>query len=95
MATDHGKAGLEPHVSPSSDSPIRTGEHPDFARMSVGQYIATRIPTLMPPLTKVSNPFRQLRLLSRMDWLFFLVRSVTNTGFTQSSVEAGPSGGID
>ena len=41
--------------------------------MSIGQYIATRVPTLMPPMTKVANPFKLLRLLNRQQWLFFLV----------------------
>ena len=42
--------------------------------MSVGQYLATRIPTLKPPMTKVANPISLLATLNRSQWLFFLVR---------------------
>ncbi|PVI01858.1 MFS general substrate transporter [Periconia macrospinosa] len=41
--------------------------------MSVGRYIATRIPSLKPPMTKVSNPIRLLSLLNFQQWMFFLV----------------------
>ena len=41
--------------------------------MSVGRYIATRIPTLKPPMAKVANPLTLLRMLSLQQWLFFLV----------------------
>ncbi|KAK3201398.1 hypothetical protein GRF29_185g829719 [Pseudopithomyces chartarum] len=43
------------------------------AKMSVGRYIATRIPTLKPPMAKVPNPIRLLRLLNFQQWMFFLV----------------------
>ncbi|KAF2722950.1 MFS transporter [Polychaeton citri CBS 116435] len=39
--------------------------------MSVGRYIATRIPSLKPPLDKVENPITLLRLLNRQQWNFF------------------------
>ncbi|KAF2837141.1 carboxylic acid transporter protein-like protein [Patellaria atrata CBS 101060] len=41
--------------------------------MSPGQYIATRIPTLKPPMAKAPNPFKCLALLNKQQWLFFLV----------------------
>lgn len=41
--------------------------------LSARRYIATRIPTLKPTLTKVPNPFTLLRLLNKQQWLFFLV----------------------
>ena len=44
--------------------------------MSVGQYLATRIPTLKPPMTKVANPISLLATLNRSQWLFFLVRNL-------------------
>lgn len=53
--------------SPSSGY-IEHDEH-----MSVGRYIATRIPTLKPPMNKAPNPFSLLRLLNAQQWLFFLV----------------------
>lgn len=41
--------------------------------MSIGRYIATRIPTLMPPMHKAPNPFKALAMLNRQQWLFFWV----------------------
>lgn len=41
--------------------------------MSVGRYLATRLPTLKPPMTKVANPISLLATLNRSQWLFFLV----------------------
>ena len=41
--------------------------------MSVGRYIATRIPTLKPAHDKVANPITLLRMLNLQQWLFFLV----------------------
>lgn len=48
-------------------------ERPNEERMSVGRYIATRIPTLKPPMNKVDNPFKLLALLNFQQWMFFLV----------------------
>ena len=42
-------------------------------KMSVGRYIATRIPTLKPPMHKVANPFKLIALLNFQQWMFFLV----------------------
>ena len=41
--------------------------------MSIGTYIATRIPTLKPPMNKAPNPFTLLALLNFQQWMFFLV----------------------
>lgn len=41
--------------------------------MSVGRYVATRIPTLKPPMHKAPNPFKLLALLNFQQWMFFLV----------------------
>lgn len=41
--------------------------------MSVGRYIATRIPSLVPPMNPAPNPFKALTMLNRQQWLFFLV----------------------
>lgn len=43
------------------------------AHMSAGRYVATRIPSLKPTMTKVSNPIHLLRLLNGQQWMFFLV----------------------
>ena len=42
-------------------------------QMSIGRYLATRLPTLKPPMAKAPNPIRLLRLLNRQQWLFWLV----------------------
>jgi SHS family lactate transporter-like MFS transporter len=42
-------------------------------KMSAGQYATTRLTTLKPPMAKVTNPIRLLRLLNLQQWLFFLV----------------------
>jgi hypothetical protein len=41
--------------------------------MSAGRYIATRIPSLKPPMLSVENPIKLLRMLDRMQWAFFAV----------------------
>jgi MFS transporter, SHS family, lactate transporter len=41
--------------------------------IGVGRYLATRIPTLIPPMDKVENPFTLLAMLSFKQWMFFLV----------------------
>lgn len=41
--------------------------------MSAGRYLATRLSSLKPPMNAAPNPFKLLRLLSRTQWLFFLV----------------------
>ncbi|KAF1972848.1 sugar transporter family protein [Bimuria novae-zelandiae CBS 107.79] len=43
------------------------------ANMSARRYIATRISTLKPPMAKVNNPIRLLRMLNFQQWMFFLV----------------------
>ena len=41
--------------------------------MGVGRYLATRLPTLKPPMRKAPNPFRLLAMLNFQQWMFFLV----------------------
>ncbi|SPO07630.1 probable sugar transporter family protein [Cephalotrichum gorgonifer] len=41
--------------------------------MAVGAYLASRFTNLSPPMTPAGNPFRQLGLLNREQWMFFLV----------------------
>jgi len=41
--------------------------------MSASRYAATRFTSLKPPMNASPNPIRLLRLLSKKDWLFFLV----------------------
>ncbi|KAL1305339.1 hypothetical protein AAFC00_002237 [Neodothiora populina] len=53
------------HYMPSSGEPV---EH-----MSVSKYAATRITTLKPPMNKVANPIKLLRMLNKEQWLFFAI----------------------
>lgn len=46
---------------------------PPPEQMSVATYLATRIPTLKPPMAKAPNPITLLRMLNAQQWLFFLV----------------------
>lgn len=48
-------------------------QYSDRENMSVGRYIATRIPSLKPPMRPIPNPFTTLALLNLQQWLFFLV----------------------
>lgn len=40
--------------------------------MSIGRYLATRLSTLKPPMERVENPIKLLRMLNGKQWLFFL-----------------------
>lgn len=51
-----------------TDNDVMADQH-----MSVGRYLATRLPTLKPPMAKAPNPFKLLALLNLQQWLFFLV----------------------
>ncbi|KAI7720017.1 sugar transporter family protein [Hortaea werneckii] len=53
------------------------GETPE--KMGIGRYLATRIPTLKPPMDKVDNPFKVLSLLNLKQWMFFLVAFIAWT----------------
>lgn len=64
-ATEHAE-----HADPvhGSTSAVQPDEH-----MSAGRYVATRIPTLKPPMANAPNPFKLLALLNTQQWLFFFV----------------------
>ncbi|KAG8526541.1 uncharacterized protein KY384_008741 [Bacidia gigantensis] len=63
---EHEKAGS------GELKPYRNSDD-DYEGMSIGRYIATRIPTLKPPMHKAPNPFKLLALLNFQQWMFFLV----------------------
>ena len=62
------------------EKPRRSSEEeadvPPHAGMSVARYIATRVPSLRPPMRKAPNPFKLLTLLNFQQWMFFLVAFV-------------------
>ncbi|KAM3423520.1 hypothetical protein BST61_g948 [Cercospora zeina] len=51
---------------------IRTPEIHTTDDMSAGRYLATRFSTLKPPMERLENPIKLLRLLNGKQWLFFL-----------------------
>jgi len=51
---------------------VISGDNPDV-KYSVGQYIKRRFTTLVPPMNKAPNPIKALMLLSRKQWLFFMI----------------------
>ena len=57
-------------ASPSSNGASNGGQS---SQMSIGRYVATRIPTLKPAFDPVPNPFKTLALLNFHQWMFFLV----------------------
>lgn len=59
------------------ESPSR--EVPETQQMSIGHYIATRIPTLKPPMHKAPNPFKLLAMLNFQQWMFFFVAFIAWT----------------
>jgi SHS family lactate transporter-like MFS transporter len=60
-----------PHTEPSNGRRI-IRDNPD-ENMGFGRYLATRIPTLIPPMDRVENPFKLLAMLNFKQWMFFLV----------------------
>lgn len=56
------------------DHPAHEQSSPDVEEhMSIGRYIATRIPSLVPPMNPAPNPFKALTLLNKQQWMFFAV----------------------
>lgn len=78
MADPQGKSG--PPLTGLVDSPDVE------ENMSIGRYIATRIPTLVPPMRKAPNPFKALAMLNRQQWLFFWVSSSTSKFMNHSMI---------
>lgn len=50
-----------------------TEEYYEEHHISIGRYIATRIPSLKPQTRPLANPLKTLGLLNRQQWMFFLV----------------------
>ncbi|KAG9043779.1 hypothetical protein FS842_001714 [Serendipita sp. 407] len=45
----------------------------DDSKMTVKEYLSTRISTLKPPMKRPPNPIKVLGSLSKMNWLMFLL----------------------
>ena len=64
--------GYSPEYNESNDAGRSAhGQMPEH--MSAGRYIATRIPSLKPPMDRLENPFKLLAMLNFRQWMFFLV----------------------
>ncbi|KAK0621695.1 sugar transporter family protein [Bombardia bombarda] len=48
-------------------------DHPPHHGMSPRQYITTRFTSLKPPMVATPNPFRLVRMITRMQWAFFFI----------------------
>src|SRR6201996_3244236 len=66
------KDGDTPHHSNGDETALPVRDEPT-ERMSIGRYLATRLPTLKPPMDPLENPFKLLALLNFRQWMFFLV----------------------
>lgn len=63
-------------MADTHDQSAHAQNSPDVEEhMSIGRYIATRFPTLVPPMNPAPNPFKALTLLNRQQWMFFAVRT--------------------
>ena len=54
------------------ESPTHIERAPE-RHMTVGEYAATRISSLKPPMANAPNPFTLIRMLNVQQWMFFLV----------------------
>lgn len=67
------KASAEMLPDSARGNPHDEQHHPPHHGMSAGKYIATRLTTLRPPMTKAPNPIRLLQSVTRTQWAFFAV----------------------
>ena len=60
-------------ASPHNGSGTEYDDRAPYEGMSVGRYVATRIPSLKPPMLNVPNPWKLVRMLNAQQWAFFMV----------------------
>ncbi|KZF23323.1 carboxylic acid transporter protein-like protein [Xylona heveae TC161] len=65
--------GEKGYAQGGSSSPPPLKDAAKGKASSITRYLATRVPTLKPPMAKAPNPFKLLALLNVQQWLFFLV----------------------
>lgn len=69
MATTTQKDGASaPHNAYDIDD---SNIHPPHYGMTAREYLASRITSLKPPMTKAPNPIRLIRMLTLRQWAFF------------------------
>jgi MFS transporter, SHS family, lactate transporter len=71
MASDNEK-NIPTYAEQHDAGQPSTGQYAG-EKMTAGRYLATRIPTLKPPMDHLENPFKLLGLLNFKQWMFFLV----------------------
>ncbi|EGZ11668.1 hypothetical protein PHYSODRAFT_317154 [Phytophthora sojae] len=62
-------SGYVPALTPG----VPDAPHSSDEKMSVGEYLKSRVTTLKPTMAQVENPFKVLGLLNRLQWMQFLV----------------------
>ncbi|CAJ2512484.1 Uu.00g054990.m01.CDS01 [Anthostomella pinea] len=72
MATD-GNAGHMSHPHSGEYLADESNVYPPHHGMSAGRYLATRVSSLKPAMTKAPNPIKLLRMLNRHHWGFFSI----------------------
>ncbi|KAK3943233.1 putative sugar transporter family protein [Diplogelasinospora grovesii] len=75
---DMEKAAADPISHPGA-GPADEQDHAPHHGMSASEYIATRFTSLKPPMLAAPNPFRLLRMITRMQWAFFAVAFIAWT----------------
>lgn len=65
----HGHVGTQPHLAEEE----HLGDEPPHHGMSAGEYLASRLTSLKPPLSKLPNPLKLIMMLNGQQWAFFLV----------------------
>ncbi|BAE55486.1 major facilitator superfamily domain-containing protein [Aspergillus flavus] len=65
--------GAEAHEKRPGGNHTPPPDNDEMEHMSIGRYLWTRLPTLVPPMNPAPNPFKALALLNRQQWLFFTV----------------------
>lgn len=72
MSQEKGEYSLDHSEDRYNNGPSMTRDYPGQHR-SIGNYFATRLTTLKPPMDPLENPFKLLALLNFKQWMFFLV----------------------
>lgn len=64
-------ANHEEKPAATGDASPTLHESPEPKEMSVKEYCTTRLSSLKPPMNKVENPIKLLRMLNARQWSFF------------------------
>jgi MFS transporter, SHS family, lactate transporter len=56
------------HITPDAHGSVSL---PPQGKVTLSEYLRTRVTSLKPPMEKVANPFRVLKQLNKLQWLNF------------------------